>query len=74
MKEQKGEQEAKRKEAQRLEDEAFGTHLLGRIRTHLWNLMEYPETSKRAQVGRFITILIKLIEIARYYYNHALGS
>ena len=50
VKEQKGEQEAKRKEAQRLEDENFGTHCLGKLRTFLWNLMEYPETSKYAQV------------------------
>ena len=51
VKEQKGEQEAKRKEAQRLEDENFGNHLIGRIRTYLWNLFEYPETSKQAQVS-----------------------
>ena len=44
-------QEAKRKEAQRLEDENFGSHLAGKIRTFLWNLMEYPETSKYAQVS-----------------------
>ena len=50
VKEQKGEQEAKRKEAQRLEDENFGAHMCGRLRTFLWNLMEYPETSKAAQV------------------------
>ncbi len=50
VKEQKGEQEAKRKEAQRLEDENFGTKITGKIRTFLWNLMEYPETSKYAQV------------------------
>ena len=55
VKEQKGEQEAKRKEAQRLEDENFGTHCLGKMRTYLWNLMEYPETSKQAQVkAKFI--------------------
>ena len=51
VKEQKGEQEAKRKEAQRLEDENFGTHIIGRIRTYLWNLFEYPETSREAQVS-----------------------
>jgi hypothetical protein len=44
--------ESKRKEAQRLEDENFGVHIWGRIRTYLWNLMEYPETSLQAQVGR----------------------
>ena len=51
VKEQKGEQEAKRKEAQRLEDENFGSHFIGRVRTFFWNLMEYPETSKNAQVS-----------------------
>ena len=51
VKEQKGEQEAKRKEAQRLEDENFGTHIIGRVRTYLWNLFEYPETSREAQVS-----------------------
>ena len=56
VKEQKGEQEAKRKEAQRLEDENFGNHIIGRVRTFLWNLFEYPETSKAAQV-------------CYYYYN-----
>merc|ERR1712062_496310 len=52
VKEQKGEQEAKRKEAQRLEDENFGQHIIGKIGTYLWNLTEYPETSKAAQVSR----------------------
>lgn len=32
VKEQKGEQEAKKKEAQRIEDENFGTHIVGRVR------------------------------------------
>ena len=67
VKEQKGEQEAKRKEAQRydksglpvssierccfrLEDENFGTSIWGKIRSFMLNLMEYPETSRYAQV------------------------
>ena len=54
VKEQKGEQEAKRKEAQRLEDENFGQHPLGKIRTYLWNLFEYPETSREAQVSEMV--------------------
>jgi hypothetical protein len=33
-----------------LEDENFGSHVWGKIRTYLWNLMEYPETSVQAQV------------------------
>ena len=50
VKEQKGEQEAKAKETQRLKDENFGTSVWGRVRTYLWNVMEYPETSRTAQV------------------------
>ena len=50
VKEQKGEQEAKAKETQRLKDENFGTSRWGKIRTFLWNVMEYPETSRTAQV------------------------
>ena len=50
VKEQKGEQEAKAKETQRLKDENFGTSSLGKVRTYLWNVMEYPETSRTAQV------------------------
>ena len=50
VKEQKGEQEAKAKENERLKDENFGTTPWGRVRTYLWNLMEYPETSRAAQV------------------------
>ena len=33
-----------------MEDENFGSHCLGKVRTFLWNLMEYPETSRYAQV------------------------
>lgn len=61
VKEQKGEHEAKRKEAQRLEDENFGTHRLGRLRTFLWNLMEYPETSRYAQAMAFTSLGVVLI-------------
>ena len=50
VKEQKGEQEAKAKETQRLKDENFGSSRWGRVRTYLWNVMEYPETSRTAQV------------------------
>lgn len=50
VKEQKGEQEAKAKETQRLKDENFGTSRWGKVRTYLWNVMEYPETSRTAQV------------------------
>ena len=75
VKEQKGEQEAKRKEAQRLEDENFGQHPLGKIRTYLWNLFEYPETSREAQVSEMVLfsqfhfVEITLTLIASQLYN-----
>ena len=58
VKEQKGEQEAKAKESQRLADENFGNSKWGKIRTLLWNVMEYPETSRTAQVSHTSTIHI----------------
>ena len=37
----------------RLISEDFGTSKLGRLRTSLWNLTEYPETSLSARVSPF---------------------
>ena len=45
QKELEGERIAKKIADQRLKDENFGNSLIGRIRTYLWNLMEYPESS-----------------------------
>ena len=51
VKEKKGEEESKAKEAARQADENFGKSKLGKFRTFVWNLMEYPETSRAAQVS-----------------------
>ena len=51
VKEKKGEEESKAKEAARQADENFGDSKLGKFRTFVWNLMEYPETSRAAQVS-----------------------
>ena len=51
MKEQKGEVERKKKETQRQADENFGDSKMGKLRNLVWNLMEYPETSRAAQVS-----------------------
>ena len=32
-------------------EEDFGSSKIGRIRKYLWDLTEYPETSKAAQVS-----------------------
>ena len=42
----------KEKEAQREEDENFGDSWVGQTRTWLWKTMEYPWTSKLAQVSK----------------------
>ncbi|XP_023328465.1 potassium voltage-gated channel subfamily B member 2 isoform X2 [Eurytemora carolleeae] len=61
VKEQKGEQEAKAKEAQRLKDEDFGNSRIGRLRSHLWNVMEYPETSRTAQMFAWSSLGVVLL-------------
>ena len=40
---------------ERLKDEDFGDTKYGRIRKYFWNLTEYPETSRAAQVRRQIS-------------------
>jgi len=56
----------KQDEIEREKIEDFGPSLHGRIRKQLWNLFEYPSTSKGAQVNSFLKILLLfyLIEIA----------
>ena len=46
-----GDLKQKEKEAQREEDENFGDSWVGQTRTWLWKTMEYPWTSKLAQVN-----------------------
>ena len=43
-----GEEKAKEKQYQKELEEDFGDSKLGRLRKSLWNLTEYPETSKAA--------------------------
>ena len=50
VKEVEGEENSRRKTKERREAENFGTTRIGKIRKYLWNLTEYPETSKLAQV------------------------
>jgi len=61
VKEQKGEQEAKAKETQRLKDEDFGNSPVGRVRSLLWNVMEYPETSRTAQMFAWSSLGVVLL-------------
>ena len=42
---------------ERLKDEDFGDTKYGRIRKYFWNLTEYPETSRAAQVRRQETVI-----------------
>ena len=41
---------------QRVVDEDFGSHWTGRMRTKLWDMMEYPETSHSAQAVAFFSM------------------
>ena len=55
VKEVEGEEISRKKARERRQAEDFGDSKLGRLRKYLWNLTEYPETSKAAQV--YLTIL-----------------
>jgi hypothetical protein len=47
------EEKEKQSEIEREKIEDFGPTLHGRIRKYLWNLFEYPSTSRGAQVRPF---------------------
>lgn len=53
-KEVAGDQLSKVREEQRRKDENFGTSWVARARKYLWNLTEYPETSKAARVSNCV--------------------
>ena len=48
--ESKTDQNNMKLEAQKTIEEDFGLSRIGRCRTFLWNLVEYPESSKAARV------------------------
>ena len=50
QKESKKDQKNKKLQAQTAREENFGLSRIGRCRTFLWNLTEYPERSKAARV------------------------
>ena len=50
VKEVEGEEISRKKVKERKQMEDFGDSKLGHIRKYLWNMTEYPETSKAAQV------------------------
>ncbi len=58
------EEDENRKEAERERLEDFGPSLLGRTRKYLWDLFEYPQTSRGAQVGG----MVKSVRMILYYY------
>lgn len=49
--EAEGERIRKEKELERKIDEDFGNSRIGRLRSFCWNMTEYPETGRAAQVG-----------------------
>ena len=42
--------------SQRLRAENFGSDLLGKLRSRIWDLLEYPETSRPAQILAFTSM------------------
>lgn len=65
-KEQEGELQARRLEQQRALDEDFGDHCLGRIRSKLWNLTEYPESGIDAQVSAFFSLFVVVVSTGTF--------
>ena len=52
LQETEGQQISEQKYLERLKNEDFGSSFVGKMRKHLWNLTEYPETSLAARVRK----------------------
>ena len=54
--EKTGDLKEREREKELAEEENFGDHTMAQIRSWLWNVMEYPWTSKTAQVLFFLLL------------------
>ena len=66
MKEIESENLCQQKYEERLKDEDFGETTYGRIRKYFWNLTEYPETSRAAQVYAFISLFVVILSTVTF--------
>ena len=62
-----GEELSRIKSQERKVLEDFGPTKIGKIRKYLWNLTEYPETSRAAQVAYNTIITFIRLLIVRYF-------
>jgi hypothetical protein len=56
-----GQTEQEQKYLERVEEEDFGQGTVGRVRSYLWNLTEYPETSLQARICAFTSMTVVII-------------
>merc|ERR1719458_1019942 len=56
-----GQTEQEQKYLERVEEEDFGQGTVGRVRSYLWNLTEYPETSLAARICAFTSMTVVII-------------
>jgi len=65
-KEIEGQLESERKYQERLIAEDFGNSTIGKIRSYLWNLTEYPETSLAARITAFTSMSVVIISTVTF--------
>ena len=56
----------------RVLEENFGNSLQGRLRTQLWDLLEYPETSKAAQFVAFTSLIFVFLSTITFILDSTL--
>ena len=57
--EKDGDMDAKKKAMEQAEEEDFGSTKFGKWRSWMWNTIEYPWTSKLAQVGKNVLCIFR---------------
>ena len=69
--EKDGDIATKQKELELAEEEDFGQSCTGQTRSYLWNTLEYPWTSRLAQVVAFISLAMVLVSTVTFVISTA---
>ena len=65
--EKDGDMDAKKKAMEQAEEEDFGSTKFGKWRSWMWNTIEYPWTSKLAQVGKNVLCIFNCQIVFLHY-------
>ena len=74
MGEKDGEEASRQRELEAAAEEDFGNTFVGSCRSYLWNLLEYPWTSRAAQAFAILSVLMVIVSTCTFLLSTAVGE